>query len=301
MINKKRAQAADEAFPCGPKILVAGPTDSGKSSLAKMLLGWATKKQYKPMFVDLDPGQNSITIPGTLAATFVEEPVDPVNGIALKAPIAYFFGHTSPSGNPYLYKLLVREIANASISELRKERESEVRSSGVIVNTMGWVQDLGYELLLHTIKSFNVDVVLVLGQEELQKNLLDQFKGIDILYVPKSEGVVTRDKRLRHFTRTSKIKEYFCGVSNNLSPHQHSIKFNDIKIFEFSIPDGNDAIHPVPVMITRELVSSILAVTYARGPHQLLSSIIAGFIYVTNVDLRRCVNSIPSSIWIESL
>lgn len=80
----------------GPRVIVVGPTDCGKSTLSRMLLSWAAKQGWKPTFVDLDIGQGSITIPGCIAATPIEMPIDPVEGIPLEIPLVYFFGHTTP-------------------------------------------------------------------------------------------------------------------------------------------------------------------------------------------------------------
>lgn len=73
-----------------------GPSDSGKSTLCKMLLSWAAKQGWKPTYVDLDIGQGSITIPGCISATPIEKPIDIVDGIPLEMPLAYFYGHPSP-------------------------------------------------------------------------------------------------------------------------------------------------------------------------------------------------------------
>lgn len=80
----------------GPRVIVVGPTDSGKSTLARMLLSWAAKQGWKPTFVDLDIGQGSITIPGCISATPIELPIDPVEGVPLEMPLVYFFGHVTP-------------------------------------------------------------------------------------------------------------------------------------------------------------------------------------------------------------
>jgi len=34
----------------------------------------------------------------------------------------------------------------------------------MVINTMGWVEGLGYELLLNAIETYKANVVLVLGQ-----------------------------------------------------------------------------------------------------------------------------------------
>lgn len=80
----------------GPRVIVVGPTDSGKSTLSRMLLSWAAKQGWKPTFIDLDIGQGSITIPGCIAATPIEMPIDPVEGIPLEIPLVYFHGHSAP-------------------------------------------------------------------------------------------------------------------------------------------------------------------------------------------------------------
>ncbi|PSR87651.1 putative protein isoform 2 [Actinidia chinensis var. chinensis] len=119
------AKASPSDVDQGPRLIVVGPTDSGKSTLSRMLLSWAAKQGWKPTFVDLDIGQASITIPGCIAATPIEMPIDPVEGIPLEMPLVYFYGHTTPSPqllwmflklvlcsvNAYLYKVLVKELA----------------------------------------------------------------------------------------------------------------------------------------------------------------------------------------------
>eukprot|EP00268_Persea_americana_P017423 TRINITY_DN1838_c0_g2_i5.p1 TRINITY_DN1838_c0_g2~~TRINITY_DN1838_c0_g2_i5.p1 ORF type:complete len:244 (-),score=44.96 TRINITY_DN1838_c0_g2_i5:1603-2334(-) len=150
VLNARRASAkgssaggADSSQ--GPRVIVVGPTDSGKSSLSMMLLSWASKQSWKPTFVDLDIGQGSITIPGCIAATPIEMPIDPVEGIPLEMPLVYFFGHTMPSANADLYKVLVKELAR--ILERQFAGNAEARAAGMVINTMGWVEGVGYEVL----------------------------------------------------------------------------------------------------------------------------------------------------------
>lgn len=50
----------------GPNILVAGPSDVGKTTLCRILLNYAVRNGRTPVFVDLDLDQSSITIPGNI-------------------------------------------------------------------------------------------------------------------------------------------------------------------------------------------------------------------------------------------
>ena len=51
-----------------------------------------------------------------------------------------------------------------------------MQAAGLIINTMGFIEGLGYELLLHAITAFRADVVLVLWQERLYNQLRTHFK-----------------------------------------------------------------------------------------------------------------------------
>ncbi|KAK1298731.1 hypothetical protein QJS10_CPB14g01393 [Acorus calamus] len=317
----KGSPSNDAESSQGPRVIVVGPTDSGKSSLTKMLLSWACKRGWKPTFVDLDIGQGIITIPGCIAATPVEMPIDPVEGIPLEMPLVYFFGHTSPSANAELYKVKMKELAK--ILERQFAGNAEARAAGMVINTMGWVEGLGYELILHTIDTFNADVVLVLGQEKLcsmlKNDVLKKKSNVDIVKLHKSGGVVPRNTKFRQKARSFRIREYFYGLTNDLSPHSNVANFGDISVYRIgggpqaprsALPIGAepaaDPMRLVLVNISHELLHSVLAVSYAKEAEQVISSNVAGFIYVTEIDIQRrkmtylapCSGELPNKILI---
>jgi hypothetical protein len=76
-----RRRAAASASSEGPRVLVAGAVDVGKSSLCRILLNYAVRNGWAPTAVDLDVGQGSITVPGCIAATPVEAPIDVEEGL----------------------------------------------------------------------------------------------------------------------------------------------------------------------------------------------------------------------------
>ena len=46
----------------------------------------------------------------------------------------------------------------------------------MIINTMGWVDGLGYDPLLHSIQTLKATVVLVVGQERLYSQLRNELR-----------------------------------------------------------------------------------------------------------------------------
>ena len=108
------------------------------------------------------------------------------------------------------------------------------KSSGVIVNGCGWIEDVGYKLMLHTLKALKINVVLVMGDDRLYSMLnshcnklrdadVDAAMGGDassssltipkVIKLPRSGGVVSRDPTFRRVARSLSIKRYFYGES----------------------------------------------------------------------------------------
>lgn len=158
-------------------------------------------------------------------------------------------------------------------------------------------------MLLHAIDTFNANVVLVLGQEKLFSMLRDVLKSkpnVDVLKLQKSGGVVSRSSKFRQKSRSYRIREYFYGIANDLSPHSNIANFSDLFVYRIgggpqaprsALPIGADPVaNPLrvaPVNIDRDLLHVVLAVSYAQEPDQIVSSNIAGFIYITDIDLQR--------------
>ncbi|CAN8233135.1 unnamed protein product [Cochlearia groenlandica] len=316
-VQRHRATTSPTSHSQGPRVIIVGDSDSGKTTLAKMLLSWAAKDGSKPIFVDLNIGQSSITIPGTVAATPIETPVDPVEGFPLDKAIVHYFGHTTPTNNMRLYKTHVEDLAQ----ELEQEfaGNAKYRHSGMVIDTMGWVDNVGYELLVHAIRKFNASLVIVLGQEEeLLIKLKKAFKfgrNVQVLNLEKSSSVFSRSTSFRRTLRNSNIKKYFCGAANDLTVYTKTAKFNDIEVYrigEFeestssrlATPRGKNPMKITFVEICEHLVNNVLAISYAKQPNQIISSIVAGFVCITKVDMGEeiitymspSISDLPSKI-----
>ncbi|GAB4822312.1 hypothetical protein N2152v2_009358 [Parachlorella kessleri] len=291
---------------------VVGPTDSGKSTLCKILLNYAVRTGWHPVMADLDIGQGSITVPGCLAATPIEAPIDVEEGFPVDAPLVYYFGGVSPSDNPALYKHLVERLAH--VLDLRAQADATARAAGLVINSMGWVEDLGYELLRHTIQArglrrgraghaLKVDVVVVVGDERLYSQLSNELrhqKGLSCVKLSKSGGVVTRSRELRQQARKLRVEEYFFGVLKELSPASQTAPLEELQVYRVgggpkaptsALPIGATSVAD-PLKLSRvpnaqDLAYSLVAVSHAPAAELLLSVNVAGFIYIQDVDLAK--------------
>lgn len=57
------------------------------------------------------------------------------------------FLYVADSINPDVYKALMRELAQTLETQFSGNAES--RAAGMVINTMGWVEGLGYEVIIY--------------------------------------------------------------------------------------------------------------------------------------------------------
>lgn len=300
-----------------PVCLVCKPMyarNVGKSTLCRILLNYATRRGWTPIFVDLDPDVGSIGLPGTVGALSIESPIDIETGLSLRSSMLMHFGHTSVSAeegkSDLLYQELVKNMAQIVNSKLEQDRKSYY--SGVIINTSDWSDDNGYKLLIHACKAFHVNMVLVMDDEVLQDDLRKDLEKqcshpITVVSVPKTVGIVTRMPESNVELRLRRIKEYFYGTpSEPLNPMRSDIKFSFLRRLIYHI--GNplmlpDSLMPLGTKIKSgqikvthydckpsDLLHHILSISFCRiddileNSDVILQKNIMGFICITNVD-----------------
>jgi polyribonucleotide 5'-hydroxyl-kinase len=79
ILNQKRIEAK-QASAQGPRTIVVGPVDAGKSTLCRILVNYAVRSGWEPLFVDLDIGQGELCPPGSISACPIHVPVDAQEG-----------------------------------------------------------------------------------------------------------------------------------------------------------------------------------------------------------------------------
>ncbi|KAK1928459.1 Protein CLP1 [Phytophthora citrophthora] len=235
---QRRRELAKAKHATGPRVLVCGPVDSGKSTLTQLLVNYALRLGEKPTLVELDVGNGCLSVPGTLSAS----PLD-MNSLSIEEdyiltnPLAFFYGHAASSENVELFRFQQQQLAKAV--KRRLTNDEEVNASGCVINTCGWVDGTGFDLLVHAIKDFEVDVVLVIGQDRLYSRLQSSLTGpnMNVVKLARSGGVVPLSSKLRSAARISCIREYFYGAHSlsvaipTLSPCINEFSFEDVSFF----------------------------------------------------------------------
>ncbi len=300
----------------GPRCLICGPQDCGKTSLARILTNYAVRADWKPLLVDLDPCLNSLAVPGTLSASLIEHHIAPgATTVHHTAPVTYFYGQLTPAAAPTQYDNLVSRLA-ADVQTRLERADPRAKASGVIIDSTPWVRD-GFAGLVHACAAFEVDIILVVGQDLLMKQLREekQLAQVTVAKLAKSGGVVAREPMFRGAIRRTLIREYFYGPENIFRPSARQFSFTDLKIFRTgnfaqapasALPLGSirqiDPNRPQLVKPGLDLRHRLLAVLYARSEAEVATANVAGFVHVQEVDVSMqtlnvlvpCLGALPS-------
>lgn len=300
-----------------PICLICEPLDArniGKSTLCRILLNYATRRGRAPIFVDLDPDQGHIGLPGSIGALSIESPIDIETGFQLRSSMLMHFGHTSPSADTegksgLYYSAIVDNMAKIVHSKLEQDKKSY--HSGVIINSSSWTDSSDYKILLEACKSFKANMVVVVDdevlQDDLQKDLTCEGQPpVKVINVSKTVDIhKTRAQEYMNL-RYSKIKEYFYGSElESYNPMTSEVKFSFLKRLIYRI--GNPLMLPASLMplgrkeqdnqikvspydcTASDLLHHILAISYCRiddaiaNPEQVLRMNIMGFICITSL------------------
>lgn len=221
------AVAPEEEVYSGPRVIVVGDQNTGKSALCRSLVNAAVSKQngrnYGVAFIDVDVGQQSISVPGSVAAVFVEAPVPVDEGFNTMMPLSFFFGdkQVNPTTRKrYLDLCACSAQACAAVGYAKPPYEC----GGMVINTMGWTRDLGRDLLLELLSIFAVTHVVVTGSDlDLETAMRNAVLGrpVEVVRYPTQEGIPRRVGASLSDARVAQLVSYFSGTARTpLSPNR---------------------------------------------------------------------------------
>ena len=228
-----------------------------------------------------------------LAAIHADRPYCIEEGFSKRAPLVYFYGHDNLDLNTECYSKQV-ETLFAQIDAV-SQSDAEAQSSGVIINTPGWVTGKGFNILRETIRTTKSNIVIVLDNERLYSDLNKELKNenVDVVKLPKSGGVVSRPTDFRRNTRKDTIRQYFYGPKRDLSPRVITLSWNAIALYRIgasfqvpscALPIGAESVQdPVSLELinpSSDLEHTLAAVSYSKDENTLLEHNIAGYIHM---------------------
>ncbi|ODQ77812.1 hypothetical protein BABINDRAFT_163200 [Babjeviella inositovora NRRL Y-12698] len=283
----------------GPRVLVLGNRDTGKTSLANILCAYANKMSHQPLFVNLDPKEGAFAVPGALSATPISDIFDVetywgdtitsnITQLHTKQPVVKWYGFEKPGENLDLYKYQAAKLS--VVANLRAEQDEIVQQSGYVIDTPA----LGANdaaLIADIIADFEVDVVVVIGNERLFVEMAKKANGKTVLKVAKSGGCVDREDVFIRAIQHRAIKEYFYGGSTVLAPYTSVIDYNDMVVY--MAPEERDTDTDARLLVrvkngAATLQNTVVAVSHVAASggsaQDALDSAVMGFAYISDAD-----------------
>ena len=237
----------------GPRVLILGPDDVGKTSLARFLTSCAIRDGREGLVVvNLDPAEGVLTVPGTVSAAGfsglldVEEgwgssPMSGPSAVPVKLPLVYYVGERGVEGDGF--KRLVGRLGLAVQGRL-KEGAGE---AGCVIDTPGSLITAKppYELLAHVVSEFQVSHICCVSNERVFNEVARRFDGkpcssgveiVKVVRLNKSGGCVDRDEAYMKALRAQQVRAYFFGrpdLSNQigLSPRAQQVDFAYLSVY----------------------------------------------------------------------
>ena len=164
-LEKLRDEAAVQGKE-GPRVLVLGPENAGKTSLVKLLTAYATRAGRQPVAVNIDTKEGMLSIPGSLSATTFSSIIDveegwgssPTNGptpVPVKLPLVYYLGLANPEDKTSVYKPIITRLALSVMNRLQDDVEA--KGTGCVIDTPGVISQGkgGYEVIQHAVSEFS--------------------------------------------------------------------------------------------------------------------------------------------------
>lgn len=148
-----------------PMLVVAGGKGVGKSTFSR----WLTNKlliRSPVVFLDLDPGQAELSVPGYLSVGIISQPFLGPNFCNVDRPLemSLYLGDINVANCPGRFSKLTKTLI-----DFVKE-DARFQNLPVVVNTMGWCRGVGLMLVIDTIRYLQPTTLVQLHSRFHRKN-----------------------------------------------------------------------------------------------------------------------------------
>ena len=227
---------AQQLKSVGPRLLVCGLTDTGKSSFCKFLINRAIAENFQPTFIELDASQGDITLPGCLAFSTMKEPLHPVLPYEHANPYVTHCRSNCFRSDRRSYMAQMQQLQLTFDSMMNMSQEA--RQSGCVINTCGLTNlngatdDHGFACIAKAVELFKVEIIACFGNERLYNELDGNIpQEVKVVRMCGSPGIRARSTCFRQSEINSKVHGYFHGSKDNPLGYRIVISTAKLKFF----------------------------------------------------------------------
>ncbi|KAI0851737.1 hypothetical protein F5Y00DRAFT_216666 [Daldinia vernicosa] len=232
--NRELAKLVDISSSKPSSFMITGPKSSGKSTFGKLLANRlitdqssnSKRRVHRGVAVlDLDPGQPEYCVAGQVALVFLTEPVfspsfcRPLPCPELQIVRSHALASISPASDPELYL--------EAAMDLMTHYRNALGRYPLIINTPGWIQGTGLDLLTSLITSSRPTEVLYMsesGPAEVVEALQESCRTTTFSTLP-SQASQLASRTAAHL-RSMQTMSYFHAEPQSSGAGGHWVQWN---------------------------------------------------------------------------
>ncbi|OTA52909.1 hypothetical protein K449DRAFT_340263 [Hypoxylon sp. EC38] len=232
--NREVAKLVNSSSSKPSSFMITGPKSSGKSTFGKILTNRLITDQLSDSksranrgvaVLDFDPGQPEYCVAGQIALVLLTEPVfspsfsRPLPGPGIPMIRSHALASISPASDPELY-------VEAALDLMTHYRNTLARYP-LIINTPGWIQGTGLDLLTSLITALRPTEVIYMsesGPAEAVEALQDSCKHTVFSTLPSQASQLT-SRTAAHF-RSMQTMSYFHSETRSGEADGYLIQWN---------------------------------------------------------------------------
>ena len=269
----------------GPRVLITGSNNTGKTAFCHMMLNYSLKLGWTPIYCDLDL-DNEISIPGSIAATVIDHTVP--NDFLIDNSIVLYNGSKKENINYYLYESQICEIADICKKKMNydlvtwkkkmnlikendnnqnKENMTEeneiynknyyvnceqptIASSGIIIHCPFIDSSMKEKNIYNTIiKEFDVNLVYVIDNEKLSldiANYCEKEQDKKISVILLSKlSGLEQNSNSKEIIDQNKITAYFKGPFQNFKINEIKVNLSTYKLLQVTSTSVTQSVLPI--------------------------------------------------------
>lgn len=177
---------ARKALARNATIMLAGDTDTGKTTLSTYLANMALGLGMKPCIVDGDIGQGDLAPPTAIGAAAITHPVTDLRDVC--AHLFEFVGNTSPAG--------FERIVAAKLTSIT--RKAKRLGDICIVNTDGYARNDGISYKVMIANKVQPDIIICTGDNPELVDALESTRRQVLRAQSSSQAAKSRSERIGH-------------------------------------------------------------------------------------------------------